>query len=124
MVSIIGWLMIVVGGAVLLVAFPGKYGSGPLLPEFLGTVGLPFALAFAAIQYAVAARFRRAKVLWLVTVLFAIGAILGTVGRAIDLHGFCAEHNISYAEYVLCGGACVSGLGLGIAVVRGWIYED
>jgi hypothetical protein len=122
--STIGWLMIVVSGAVLFAAFPGKYGSRALLPEFIGTFGLPFALAFAAVQYAVAARLRRAKVLWLVTVLFVIGAILGTVGRAIDLRGFCAEHNISYAEYVLCGGACASGLGLGIAMVRGWIYED
>lgn len=124
MEPVIGWVMIVVSGAVLFAAFPGKYGSAALLPDFIGTVGLPFALAFVALQYVVAARFRRAKVLWLVTGLFAIGAMLGVVGRVIDVHGFCVEHNISYAEYVLCGGACVSGLGLGIAMVRGWVYED
>ncbi len=104
-VHLAGWLMIVLGGAVLFAAFPGRYGSAAMLPGLIGAAGLPFGLSFLAFQYVVAAHFRKANVLWLVTALFAIGALLSIVGRAIDLHGFCAEHGISYAEYVLCGGA-------------------
>ncbi len=124
MESLAGWLMIVVSGVVLFVAFPGEYGGSALVPRFIGAIGLPFGLAFAAFQYAVAVRFREAKVLWLVSGLFALGAMLGIVGRAIDLHGLCAEYSISYAEYVVCSGACASGMGLGIAIVRGWVYDD
>jgi hypothetical protein len=123
MVSVIGWLMIVVSGLVFFIAFPGEYNNA-LLPEFIGTIGIPFAIAYTVLQYAVAAHFGKSRVLWLVTGLFVAGAMLGAVGRAIDIHGFFAEHGISYPEYVLCGGACVSGLGLGIAIVRGWVYDE
>jgi hypothetical protein len=124
MESIAGWVMIVVSGAILFAAFPGEYGGSALLPRFIGAVGLPFGLAFAAIQCAVAAYFRKARVLWLVVALFIVGAVLGAFGRAIDIDGFCAKQHISYITYVVCGGACVSGLGLGIAIVRGWVYND
>jgi hypothetical protein len=124
MESIAGRLMIVVSAGVLFVAFPGEYGNHSLLPGFIGGVGLPFGLVFAAIQCAVAVHFRKAKVLWLVAGLFVVGALLGTFGRAIDVDGFCAEHHISYAAYIVCGGACASGLGFGIAIVRGWVYDD
>lgn len=122
MAPLAAWLMIVVSGLVLFAAFPGKYNI-VLLPQFIGTLGIPFAIAFTAIQYGVAVQFRKPRVLWLVTGLFIAGAMLATIGRVIDLHGFLAEHNISYTAYILCGGACASGFGLGIAIVRGWVYE-
>jgi hypothetical protein len=123
MASLAGWMMIVVSGLVLFVAFPGEYNFA-LLPEFIGSVGIPFAIAFAAFQYALAAHFRKARVLWLVTGLFVVGIMLGAVGRAIDMDGFFAEHRISYLKCLLCGGSCVSGLGFGIAIVRGWVYDE
>ena len=121
MAPLTAWLMIVVSGLVLFAAFPGRYNT-VLLPQFIGTLGIPFAIIFTVIQYAVAVQFRKPRVLWLVTGLFVTGAMLATIGRAIDLHGFFAEHNISYTAYLLCGGACTSGFGLGIAIVRGWVY--
>jgi hypothetical protein len=102
--------------------FPGRFNIA-YLPEFLGTVGVPFALLYAGVQYAVAASMKKLRALALVTVAFLVGAGLGAVGRAIDLHGFAAEHGVSYAEYVLSAGACVSGLVFGFALVRGWADE-
>ncbi len=122
--AIAGWVMIVVSAAVLLAAFPGQYGGGAMLPQFIGSVGLPFGLIFAAFQGAVALRLGKAKVLWLVSGLFLTGAMLGAVGRALDLDRLGAKYGVSYAEYVVCAAACVSGIGLGIAIVRGWVYED
>ena len=124
MATIVGWVMLVVGGGVMIAAFPGKYGTGPMAPQFLGAFGVPFALVFTVVQCVAAAQFRKAKVLWLVAGLSVGGAMLGLIGRTIDLHGFCAEHHVSYFAYVLCAGACVGGIGLGIAMIRGWVYED
>lgn len=114
--------MIVVGGLVLFAAFPGRYNV-TYFPEFIGTFGAPFAIVFMAFQLALAVHLKKARVLWLVIGLFSAGVALGFVGRAIDIHGFCAEHQISYLEYLLCGGSCASGLGFGIAIVNGWIYD-
>ncbi len=123
MAPLAGWLMIVVSGLVLFAAFPGQYNV-TLLPEFIGTVGVPFAIAYIAFQCALVGYFKKARVLWLVMALFVVGVMLSIVGRAIDIHGFYAEHHVSYLEYLLCGGACVSGLGFGIAIVQGWVYDE
>jgi hypothetical protein len=122
LVHLAGWLMIGVGGAVLFAAFPGETNVA-LLPEFIVRVGTPFAVVYTAFQAALVPYFRKSRVLWLVIGLFAVGAILGAIGRAIDIDGFCARHGISYTQYVLCGASCVSGVGFGIAIVRGWVYE-
>jgi hypothetical protein len=123
MALLAGWLMIVLSALVLFAAFPGEFDYAPL-PDFIGTVGLPFALVYGTMQVAFVAYFRKARVVWLVTGLFIVGVLLSAIGRAIDIHGFFARHGISYMEYVLCGGSCVSGLGFGIAIVRGWVYDQ
>lgn len=122
MTSLAGWLMIVVSGLALFVAFPGQYDNAPL-PGLVGTIGIPFAIAYMAFQLVLAAYLSKARVWWLVTGLFLVGVMLSAVGRAVDFHGVFAEHNISYVEYLLCGGSCTSGLGLGIATVRGWTHD-
>jgi len=121
--ALLGWLMIAVSGLVLFLAFPGEYNA-VLLPQFIGNVGLPFAIVHTAFQYGLAVYFRKSRVLGLVTALFVVGILLGAVGRAIDIHGFFAEHRISYVKYLLCSGSCVSGLGFGVAIVRGWVYDE
>ena len=115
--------MIVVSGVVLSAAFPGKFNIS-LLPEFIGTFGVPFAIAYIAFQSALAVYFKQSRILWLLIGLFLVGVMLSAIGRAIDIHGFFAKHQISYFEYLLCGGACVSGLGFGIAIVSGWVYDE
>jgi hypothetical protein len=114
--------MIVVSLGVMTAVFPGRFNVA-YLPDFLGSFGIPFALLFAGVQYALAAYTKKPRALALVTAAFFVGAGLGAVGRAIDLHGFAAEHGVSYAEYILCAGACVSGLVFGFALVRGWVDE-
>jgi hypothetical protein len=99
------------------------YG-GALLPEFIGKVGIPFGLVFMALQYAVAVYFGKSRVLWLVTGLFIVGAMLAIIGWALDIGGFLAEYGISSMEYLLCAGSCTSGMGFGVAIVRGWIYDQ
>ena len=123
MLLLAGWLMIAVSGLVLFAAFPGRYNVA-LLPEFIGTLGVPFAIAYISFQFVLAAYFKKSRILWLVIGCFLAGVILSAIGRAIDIHGFFAKHQISYFEYLLCGGACVSGLGFGIAIVRGWVYDE
>ena len=123
MTPLAGWVMIVVSALVIYAAFPGRFNV-VFLPRFLGAFGIPFAILYLGAQYALAAYLRRRRGLLLVTVLFILGAALGALGRAVDIHGFFAEHDISYFEYVLCAGSCVSGLGFGIALVRGWVYEE
>ena len=123
MVLLAGWLMIAVSGLVLFAAFPGKYNLA-LLPEFIGTFGVPFAITYIAFQSALAAYFKKSRILWLVMGCFLAGVMLSVIGRAIDIHGFFVKHQISYFEYLLCGGVCVSGLGFGIAIVRGWVYDE
>ena len=120
--ALAGWALIVIGGAVMFAAFPGRYNVA-VLPEFLGDYGVAFAVVFGAVQAALVAGLRKGRAVALAGVLFAVGALLGVIGRAVDLHGFCAEHGVSYLEYVLCAGVAVSGLGLGLAIVRGWVYD-
>ena len=122
MTTLVGWGMIVVSLGVMAAVFPGQLNV-VYLPDFLGSFGIPFALLYAGVQYAVAAWTKKPRALALVTAAFLVGAGLGAVGRSIDLHGFAAEHGVSYAEYILCAGACVSGLVFGFALVRGWVEE-
>jgi hypothetical protein len=121
--TLVGWGMIVVSLGLMMAAFPGRFNV-VYLPDFLGTFGIPFAVVYAGVQCALAAYTKKPRALALVIVAFLVGAGLGVVGRAIDLHGFAAEHGVSYAEYTLCGGACVSGLVFGFALIRGWVDEE
>jgi hypothetical protein len=123
MVPVLGWLMIAVSGVVLFIAFPGEYG-GALLPQFIGRVGIPFGLLYIALQYAVAAYFGTSRVLWFVTGWFAVGAIRAIVGWALDINRFFADYGASFMEYLLCSGSCTSGMAFGIAIVRGWVYDQ
>ena len=120
--TIAAWLMIMLSLGVMFAAFPGRYNV-VYAPGFIGNYGLLFGLLYAAAQYAVAVFLKSRRAVVLISGLFLVGAGLGAIGRALDIHGFYAEHNVSYTSYVFASGACASGLAFGIAIVRGWVAE-
>ena len=123
MKTIAAWLMIVVSGIVMYVGFPGQ-NKPVFLPTLVGAWGIPFAVIFSASLLLVAISCKNLQIIGLMVLFFVIGAALGAMGRAVDLHGILADNNVSYTAYSLCAGSCVAGLGLGIAILRGWCVDE
>jgi hypothetical protein len=66
----------------------------------------------------------RCELQMLVTGWFMVGATLAIVCWALDINRFFADYGASFMEHLLCSGSCMSGMAFGIAIVRGWVYDQ
>ena len=121
--GMMGWVFIVISAGVMLLTFPAPRSAGPpLAPSLIPLFSVPFAILYAACQYAYAVWLSSRRAVVLITVLLAAGVCLGWLGRAMDISGYFEKANISYARQMLAGGVCASGLGLGIGRVKGYVH--
>ena len=120
-----GWLFVAISAGVMALTFPmPKTGGAPLIPELIPVFGVPFAILYAAAQFAYALWLRSRKGVVLITALLLVGAGVGWMGRAMDIWGDFEKLNVTYARHILASGACVSGLGLGIGLIKSYIVNE
>ena len=125
MSAMIGWVFVVISGGVLVLTFPApKTGGPPLAPSLIPIFGVPFAILYAAAQYGYVLWLRSRKGVVLVTVVLLAGAGVGWFGRAMDMWGDFERFGVSYARHILASGACLSGVILGIALIKTSVYDE
>ena len=119
MLQLAAYVFVALGLAALVTTFPGR--GHIMVPGLLGVFGVPFAIIFLLLQYGLAAMLRSWRAVALVTAVCLLGMGLGGCGAAMDLWGELEKHGVSPLRQVLVGGACVSGIAFGAAVLKGWV---
>ena len=124
--AMIGWAFVAVSAGVVILTLPMlKTGAPPLAPSLVPVFGVLFAILYASVQYACAGWLRSRKGIVLITVLLVAWAGLGWFSAAVDFWGYFEKSGASHTRHILVSGACISGLGLGIGLLKGYVrYES
>ena len=117
-----GWAFAALSFAVMVLTFPGRHTHAVIVPSLIPVFGVPFAVAFAAVQIAVLAGMKSYKGLAAAVGLMLLGGGLAWVAMRWGL-GFrdMSAPGFTTARHVLAGGACVAGLFTGVGLIRGWL---
>ena len=113
---------------VIVLTFPGRHSDVVLVPALVGVFGVPFAVAFMALQYALLILMRSYKGLAFATGLFIAGVLIAYIKKyvwgSVDGRagiGGTTRAGITLARHMLVSGACLSGIGIGAALYRDWL---
>jgi hypothetical protein len=97
-----------------------RYTHRMLIESLVPVFGVPFAAVFAAAQIAILALMRSYRGLLMAAGLMAAGAFLGWIGMVNPIgYSDIEAAGFTPLRHILCGGAVVSGIGTGIAYLKG-----
>jgi len=114
-------MLISLSGLTLALTFPSNVHE-PALPRLVPILGVPFAVLYLTSQAILVALLRSATALrWLIGFMI-VGAFLGWIGVWANLLYWGqvgGELLVTPARHIWCSTACISGLALGVGLVRG-----
>jgi len=118
----LGAALVAVSAFVFIFTFPFRLTHRILVESLVPVFGVAFALAYEAVQMVMLAFMRSCRGLLAALGLFAVGAALAWIGMNtaigysdVDVPGFTA------GRHILCAGAVVSGFGVGLGLLKGWL---
>lgn len=118
----LGAALVAISAFVFVFTFPFRLTHHILIESLLPVFGVAFALAYEGAQLVMLGLMRSCKGLVIALVLFAAAAGLAWIGMNtgfgyadVEVEGFTAP------RHILCSGAVISGFGIGLALLKGWI---
>ncbi len=123
MSALVGWICLSISACILVTTFP-RLGGSVLAPSLVPVFGVFFSILYTIAQYTYTSWLRSRRGAMVVTGLFLLGMVMGGLGRAMDVSGQFEQLGMTYVRQMLSGGACLSGLGLGIGLVKGSIRPE
>ncbi len=116
--------LIGISAFVMIFTFPMRISHTILIKPLVRIFGVEFAIAFIAAQVVLLVLMKSYRGLALAAGLFGVGMLLGWIGMTQPLgYGDVATPGFTAGRHILAAGVCVSGLAVGIALVKGWLRK-
>jgi len=109
------WAFIAVAVFVMITTLRGRYRTGPLVPQLVPVFGFVFAAVFVALQAAACLGLDMKMGLAWIAGMLLLGLLLGSFGQAMHSYEGVAY---DWTRHKIVAGACVSGLVLGILILK------
>ncbi len=121
--AVLGTGMVALSAFVFVFTFPMRLSHRILISSLVPYFGIPFAVAYFALQLGLLGLMRSIKGTALALAVFAAAAGLGWIGMHgplpysdVNVEGFSA------ARHMLCAGSVVSGFAIGLSLLKGWLH--
>lgn len=118
----VGVALVAISAFVFISTFPFRVTHNILIESLVPVFGVPFALGYEGAQLVMLVLMRSCKGLVIAFVLFAAAMGLARIGMNtsfgyadVEVEGFTA------LRHILCAGAVISGFGVGLSMLKGWI---
>jgi hypothetical protein len=121
----VGTGMVALSAFVFVFTFPMRLSHRILIAPLVPYFGIPFAMAYFALQLGLLAAMRSWKGIALAAAVFAAAAGLGWVGMYGPLpYSDVSAEGFSAARHMLCAGSVVSGFVVGLSLLKGWLRKS